>query len=126
MQAYLEEIKYGRFDGLTAVLKIPSDEAQLRDGVQYVRLNPRNASLIVALREDNANAQNPVAKNFSLSCCDGLKELMVMRTKLRLQSSPQMTHAACSTVRLLCLRRRRPSHEFHTRSGRKKGKQAVP
>ncbi len=81
LTASLEEIKYVRFTGLKNVFKISPKESKMCDDVAFVRLKPRNGSLIAVVCEDNPNAPEDIPKNFSLSSCDGLKQLMSLRNE---------------------------------------------
>ena len=86
LKAQMEEIKYVRFEGLKNVLKIGPAESKLCDDIAFVRLNPRNYSLAAVVCEKNPAAPDPIPKNFSLSCSDGLRQLMALRNEAQAKS----------------------------------------
>ena len=53
MSATLFDIKCVQMDGLKTVAKFPVDDQVVCDGSVFIRLNPRNTSLVALVCEDN-------------------------------------------------------------------------
>ena len=67
------------FPGVKTTMMFKHDEQRVCDGVVFVRLNPRNRSLISMVCEDNPNAPKPTPT--SATCIKALAGMMHMRNK---------------------------------------------
>ena len=79
MKAVLSETKNVSFSGLQATMLFKQDEQKECNGDLFVRLNPRNRSLISMVCEDNPNAPKPTPT--SATCIKALAGMMHMRNK---------------------------------------------
>ena len=79
MKANTFDVKCVGFEGLKPHVKFVPTEVRVLEDYTFVRLNPRNASLIAVVCDNNPHFHNQMPKSFSLSCCDGLTELIKLR-----------------------------------------------
>ena len=89
MSVTLSDIKCVQMQGMKTVAKFPMDEQVVcSDGSVFIRLNPRNTSLVALVVEDNdaPGIPRPVPKNFSLTASDGIKLLRRMRNAAQAES----------------------------------------
>ena len=82
------DMKCIRFDSLKAKIHVPTNECIDVQGTTFIRINPRNATMIAALTEGNemAPAMNKKSKSFSLSSSDGLREMIKLRNHAQARS----------------------------------------
>jgi hypothetical protein len=88
LKAHLMDMKCIRFDSLKAKIHVPTNECIDVQGTTFIRINPRNATMIAALTEGNAMAPalNKKSKSFSLSSSDGLREMIKLRNHAQARS----------------------------------------
>ena len=79
VKALLSDTKNVSFPGLKATMSILPHEQRDCHGDVYVRLNPRNRSLINLVCENNPNAPNPAPT--SASCCNAIADMMQIRNQ---------------------------------------------
>ena len=79
VKAVLSETKNVAFPGVKATWMFKHDEQRTCDGDVFVRLNPRNRSLISLVCENNPNAPNPAPT--SATCCKAIADMMHIRNQ---------------------------------------------
>ena len=80
VKALLSDTKNVSFPGLKATMSILPHEQRTCHGDVFVRLNPRNRSLINLVCENNPNAPNP-AKHITATCCKAVTHMMHIRNQ---------------------------------------------
>ena len=82
------DMKCIRFDSLKAKIHVPTKECIDVQGTTFIRINPRNATMIAVLTEGNemAPALNKKSKSFSLSSSDGLRAMITLRNHAQARS----------------------------------------
>ena len=79
VKAVLSDTKNVSFPGVKATLVFKHDEQRTCDGDLFVRLNPRNRSLISLVCENNPNAPNPAPP--TATCCNAISDMMHIRNQ---------------------------------------------
>lgn len=79
VQAVLSETKNVAFPGVKATWMFKHDEQRTCDGDVFVRLNPRNRSMISLVCENNPNAPNPAPT--TATCCKAIADMMQIRNQ---------------------------------------------
>ena len=79
VKAVLSHTKNVSFPGVKRTMMFKHDDQGICDGVLFVRLSPRNRSLISMVREDNPNA--PKQTPTTATCCKALAGMKHMRNK---------------------------------------------
>ena len=99
MAVTLSSIKCVQLDDLKAVAKFGTDD-QLEgsDGSTFIRLNPRNTSLVALIIEknDHPTIPQPPPKNFSLTTSEGIAMLKRMRNSAQAESLTEDRPTACT------------------------------
>ena len=79
VQAVLSETKNVAFPGVKATWMFKHDEQRTCGGDVFVRLNPRNRSMISLVCENNPNAPNPAPH--TATCCKAIADMMQIRNQ---------------------------------------------
>ena len=84
--AELSEIKCASVPGVHGVARFLAKDSAVAEGCQFVRLDPRNTSLVNLVTMGNTNAPDPLPKYFSLTASHGLATLVRLRNGAQAQS----------------------------------------